>query len=120
MQRPAAFTLPRRRLSPWLAGMLVAVLLAAQALGQWHRVDHDARQLAASSSLQQQQHWGHGLDSSDCRALDQLGLHLGLSFALAPQIASSGDAGICQPSESPLRAGTRWHAQARAPPAAAS
>lgn len=118
MQRAAAFTMPRRRLSPWLAGMLVAVLLAAQALGQWHRIDHDARQLAASSS-QQQQHWGHGLDSSDCRALDQLGLHLGLSFALVPQIASLGVAGISLPQESPQRASPRGLAQARAPPVAA-
>lgn len=114
MQRAAAFTLPRRRPSPWLAALLVSVLLAAQMLGQWHRVDHDARQLATSG--QQQQHWGHGLDSNDCRALDQLGLHLGLGFAPTPQLAASADACPCRQGRSEVRGSARWSAQARAPP----
>jgi hypothetical protein len=104
-----------RRLNPWSAALLIAVLLAAQALGHWHRVDHQAR-LQASATADDHRHWGHGLDSGDCQALDQLGLHLGLGSATPPSLATSGAAAVDASCSSEIRGVTRWRVQARAPP----
>lgn len=105
----------RRRLNPWSAALLIAVLLAAQALGHWHRVDHQAR-LHAGATAHDQHHWGHGLDSSDCQALDQLGLHLGLGSAPPSLHATSGAANVASSGCGELRGDRRWRVQARAPP----
>lgn len=111
--RPLA---PRRaRLSPWLAGWLLAVLLGAQLLGQWHRIEH-ARPAQGSEESAAAKLWGHSLGSEDCRALDQLGQNLGLDFFSLPALLAVASFALYAAPLHQASLSARWQRGARAPP----
>jgi hypothetical protein len=106
----------RRQPTRWLAWLCLALLLAAQGLGQIHRIAHAS---AANSDWTTSHHahdWGHHQGSVDCQVLDHLGqadgaASLPLLAGLAPQQA-------CPPAPLARSASlsARWSRGAREPP----
>jgi hypothetical protein len=112
-----------RRLSVpvWLA--LLAALLLAQSLGQWHRTVHGLAHQAHHAHHAHHAHESHAFDDhevgdAECRLLDQLAQADGLNPA-PPAVEAAGTAP--QPAVEALRSARlapAWRALARGPPAA--
>jgi hypothetical protein len=116
----------RRRLPlpAWLA--LLAALLLAQALGQWHRTVHTlphAHPAQHHEAHADEHHEAHAFDDheaggSECRLLDQLAQADGLSPP-PPTVHAAGSAPrSAAEARRSARLAPAWRALARGPPAA--
>lgn len=94
--------------------LLALAVLAAQAVGHWHRTAHALPQAAAAVSLFDD----HTAGDPECRLLDQLTQADGLDWA-APPLPAAGEAP--RPAAEALRSARlapAWRHRARGPPAA--
>jgi hypothetical protein len=111
----------RYRRSLW-AWVLIGALLAAQALGFWHRVLHTAAIGGATATVSAPGHPalfdGHREDGSDCRLFDALAT-AALGVWTIPALFGLHRLGAFLLPSLPRRGRLGWpthHAQARAPP----
>jgi hypothetical protein len=101
----------------WLAWLCLAVLLAAQGLGQIHRLAHASAAADAAWTASHDDHdWGHHQGSLDCQVLDHLGQADGV--ASPPLHAGHAPQQACPaaPLARSASLSARWSRGAREPP----
>lgn len=105
----------RRPPMRWLAWLCLALLLAAQGVGQVHRIAHGLP-AALQAADDGRHHWGHASGSLDCQVLDQLGHVDGLPCVVALPAGLPAASPVADLVPPPAALGARWARHARGPP----